>query len=768
MNKDDIWSKFNRSLSQVIVYAEASSIDCGVDCLYPESLIIGILTTGGNDVNSILLKMDVNLEKCLKLFKAELVNKKKNNDSQTNPDFQNIKISKGVLDICKNANKIREEQKEEKISVVHVFLSILELEKSIKSLFEKNGLDIEEFSKKTKSISGKKPYALMGDEDRKRSKSALETYCTNVTELARENKLDPIIAREMEIESAITILCRRVKSNPIFIGDPGVGKSAVVDGIAQRIVGGTVPKQLINNKLYSLSLSSLVAGTKYRGDFEERIHDLVQEIQKSKDIILFIDEIHTLIGAGSASGGALDASNILKPFLARSELKCIGATTLSDYKKYFQKDGALARRFQQVMIEEPTKEQMVKILSGIKSRYEEYHKCVISEDAIDSIINLTARYLPDKNFPDKAIDCMDMACAKFSSSKEDSKGVVIDSSHVSKIVSEQCQIPIEVIMWDDNERISQIEINLSKSIIGQKSAVDTICKVLKNSYSGIRNPTKPIGSFVFGGQSGTGKTHTAKQLAEVVFGKENALVRLDMSEFSESHSVSKLIGSPPGYVGFHETDVFTDKIKRKPYSIVLLDEIEKASPEVLKLFLQVMSDGIMTNAMGEKVDFKNVILVMTGNFGMNDCMGSSLGFKTSDNNQSEIDKQREQLVKFCQDKYGQEFINRVDEFVVFVPLDTNSLEQIAKIEVEKICGRLSQRKLKLKFSDKVFCLLVEKSKKEHGKNANMLHRIISKDIESCISDVLLTIKGKDSYSISVDVDNNQFVCHKRKHYEERF
>ena len=763
MSKNNLWEKFDKSLGTVIVYAEAASIDCGVDCLYPESLAIGILTTGANGVNSILVKIDVDLEKCLKSFKQELIRKKKNNESDTPPNYSDIRVSRQVVEICNAANKLSEELDCKKIEIFHLFVALLKVSKISNDIFRKHGFKPNSF-KNTKQDCVTSDGNNIKRKEKKNSESALSTFCTDVTEQARSNKLDPIIAREKEIDIAITILCRRGKNNPILLGEPGVGKTAIVEGISQRIVSGTVPKQLIDCKLYSLNISSLVSGTKYRGDFEKRIHTLVQEVRNTDNCILFIDEIHTLVGAGSAAGGALDASNILKPFLARSELRCIGATTLEDFKKYFQKDGALTRRFQQIMVEEPSKKQMYKILSGIKSRYEQYHNCVISDDSVDAIINLTDRYMPDKNFPDKAIDCMDMTCAQLVSwiPDIDSKNnIVVTVGNVAKTVSDQCQIPLEIIMWDDNERISKIEVNLSERVIGQPKSIDTVCRVLKNAYSGIKDPNRPIGSFIFGGQSGTGKTYMAKQLADVVFGKETSLIRLDMSEYSESHSISKLIGSPPGYVGFQETDVFVDKIKRKPYCIVLLDEIEKASPEVLKLFLQVMSDGVMTNAIGNKVDFKNVILVMTGNFGINKQGGISLGF-THKQQENAFDNEKQKLIDYCQNMYGAEFINRVDEFIPFMPLKEDSLKVIARIGADQLVNRLSARKRKLLFSDRVFDTLVKMSKKEYGQNATALNRLITKEIEPCISDALLSIKDKGFYTINIDVKNDKFVYRKRK------
>jgi len=756
---DNLFDKFDKQLQQIVIYAKAASIEVKTDCIYPESFFVAMLLVGANGVTSVLVeKLEKDLEKLLKSTKKELSNKRINNDA--NIGYGDLKVSKSVMEACKIAEDSRVELEDEHIAAHHLFIGLVE-SKSFKAFLEQEGVDVSELIGHLKGFKK----ALAGDDSESSSKGkkikALSAFCTDITEVAKQNKLDPIISREKEIEMAITILCRRNKNNPILIGEPGVGKSAIVEGIAQRIVSGTVPKNLRTCKIYSLSLSALVAGTKYRGEFEERMQALIKEIQGNSNCILFIDEIHMLIGAGAAGGGALDASNILKPYLARSDLRCIGATTLDDYKKYFSKDGALSRRFQQVTVEEPNKEQIHQILAGIKNRVEEYHNCVISEDAIDAVINLSSRYIPDRHFPDKAIDCLDMACAKHAWRPDGDKSKpVVTSEDISQVISQQCQIPIEVIMWDDNERMKKIEETLLKRVIGQKHVVDSVCKILKNAYSGIRNPNRPIGSFVFGGSSGTGKTYMAQELAMAIFGKDTSLIRLDMTEFSESHSVSKLIGSPPGYVGFRETDVFIDKIRRKPYSVVLLDEMEKGHVDVLKLFLQVMSDGTMTDAVGNKADFKNVILIMTGNFGMNESAKSSLGFNTGNKvSSSEADTQR--LVKYCQDRYGVEFINRVDEFLPFNPLDNESLKYIVGMKMEELGARLSDRKHKLVFTDEACNLLIETSKKEYGKNASMLNRLISKKIEPCISNTLMDLK-KGSYTLTVDVKDNDFVCRYKK------
>jgi len=761
-----IYDKFDRSLLKIVIFAKAASINAKLDCLYPESFAVGILTAGENEVTSYLLGAHVDLEKCLRLLKNDLEAKRVLNESKALPNYDNLKIDKSVLNACKEAEKIRIDLfQANNIMIHHLFLALLRSSKFIKAVFENEGFQVKDFINNVTTNRDAVTTNSIDKNSTGRKTKSLESFCINVTEQARKNNIDPIISREKEIDSAITILCRRNKNNPIFIGEPGVGKTAIVEGIAQRIVSKTVPKPLIDSELYSLNLSSLVAGTKYRGDFEDRMQSLIKEVQNSPKCILFIDEIHTLVGAGNAAGGALDASNILKPFLARNDFKCIGATTFEDYKKYFKKDGALVRRFQQIMVEEPTQDQVKQILTGIKNKYESFHNCIITDDAIDSIIKMSARYLSDRNFPDKAIDIMDMTCAKCVWDKNIDKSV-ITTYEVAQSISDQCSIPIEVILWDDNERIKRIEETLSRRIIGQNKAIEIVCRVLKNAFSGIRNPEKPIGSFVFGGQTGTGKTYMAKELANAVFGEENSFIKLDMSEFSEPHSVSKLVGSPPGYVGFQEVDIFIDKIKRRPYSIVLLDEFEKAHPDVLKLFLQVMSDGIMTDSQGNKANFKNVVLVMTGNFGMNEREKDLLGFSL-DEKKDVFRMEQNRVIKYCQEKFGAEFVNRVDEFIPFMPLSDEELKRIITLNLNEMENRLINRQCKIYFSDEVDDFILQKSKSEYGKNASIIKRIIVKNIEPCISDALLSDKDKTSFTITISVQDNQLVYKKKKNAKRK-
>ncbi|MFA5313713.1 MAG: ATP-dependent Clp protease ATP-binding subunit [Methanomassiliicoccales archaeon] len=758
-----IYDRFNNSVLQTIIFAKAASINAEVDCIYPESFVIGILTIGVNEVTSALVEMKINLEKCLKLFKKGLAGHR----GHGIVNYNDLKISKQVLLACETADKISRDMEDEFIGVQHIFMALLKTSKEVRGLFSSEGLSASDFSKhisrghKVPEIEGNEPEVATRGKSSGKTKM-LDSLCTDITAQAKANKLDPIISRDMEIEQAITILCRRTKSNPILVGEPGVGKTAIVEGIAQRIISGTVPDSLKGKKLYSLTLAGLVAGTKYRGEFEERVQALVKEIEDGANCILFIDEVHTIIGAGSGGNGALDASNILKPFLARGDLHCIGATTCSDYKKYFSKDGAIVRRFEKVVVDEPTVEQTRLIMIGLRPRLENYHKCVISDDALDAVIDLTYQYLPNRHFPDKAIDCLDTACAKHAWKNEGCKPI-ITMGDVSQVVSEQSQIPLEVIMWDNNDRLKKIEQTLRDRVIGQDYAVSVVCRALKNAYSGVRDPKKPIGSFVFGGPSGTGKTYTAKSLSAAVFGKELSYIRLDMSEFSEPHSVSKLIGSPPGYVGFREVDVFADKVRRKPYSIVLLDEVEKAHPDVIKTFLQVMSDGEMTDALGERVDFRHVILVMTGNFGMNDAAKNAIGFNDG-NRLTEVQREQKRLMETCKTLYGAEFVNRIDEFVPFLPLSYDNLWKIAKLEIASFVTRIQHKHYTVTFTDAVPEKLVGMSKLAHGMNATIIGRLIAKELEPCVADILLSIgNAKDmSYKVTIDVKNEEFVCHKRK------
>lgn len=758
-----IYEKFDHEVKLMMIHAKAASLNAEVDCLYPESFIVGILNTGGNSVNVILTNV-VNLGKCLKIFKQKLGERKNKKVVifEESTSYDNMKKSKQLTEILFYADKASEEDKNSKgqINLKHIFLATLNLCPDIRGIFEKEGLNCNSVVKQVisqKSAPRKQSTKKENEEEEQQEvkpHETLEKYCTNMTELAAQNKYDPIIAREDEIESAITVLCRRNKSNPVLVGFPGTGKTAICEGICQRIVSKTVPKKLQNCRIYALNLGALVAGTKYRGEFEARIQSLIKVLTENPDYILFIDEIHTIIGTG-ASAGANDASNMLKPALAKN-LKCIGATTISEYKKYFSGEGALERRFEKIDVEEPTKDQVRKILVGIKPRMEEYHKCKIEDAAIEATINLTARYLPAKHFPDKAIDCIDTACAKFAW-KENGNDNSITANDIANVVSKQCQVPIDVILWTNAEKIRNIEQTLFSRVIGEDHAVKSICRTLKNAYSGVRNPSKPIGIFVFGGPTGTGKTYIAKELAKILFNSESSFIRIDMTEFSEPHSVSKIIGSPPGYVGHNEGDVIADKIRRKPYCVLLLDEIEKAHPDVMKLFLQVMADGTFTDAVGNKINCNNILLVMTGNFGMNEKGKGSLGFGVKGST-SDVEKEQTRLIDFCKTSYGVEFVNRVDEFIPFLNLDGDSMLKIIKLRLNEFLERISDKNMNIVFSDGAVDELLKRSKEEHGMNATIINRLISKYIEPVVADALENeLENEKDTSVIIDFKDNGFV-----------
>lgn len=756
-----IYDRFNDDVQYMIVYAKAASINAKVEYIYPESFVIGLLTMGINDVSKALVKHNIDLEQCLKSFKDKLegLKSKKVNGSVNN--YDNIRPNKVVKEICQFACSIGDELKHDNVGVQHIFLSILQTCPDIQKIFEEKGLKMPEFSADMRKIVEVKPNndTKTKHATKRKNGSALEVFCVDMTKEAEENKYDPIISRDSEIEEAITILCRRNKSNPILVGEPGVGKTAIVEGICQRIISKTVPKKLRESKIYSLNVGVLVAGTKYRGEFENRLQSIIKELKENPNYIIFIDEIHNVVGAGSASG-SVDAANMLKPALAKG-LKCLGATTNAEHKKIFSGDGALDRRFEKISVEEPSAEDTMRILRGIKGRLEEYHKCIVTEDAMETAVKLTKRYKPEKFFPDKAITCIDTACAKYAWKDEDDSHIV--GHDIAMVISKQCKIPLEIILWDNYERVQNTENALRKNIVGQDHVIAAISRVLKNSYSGVRNPEKPIGVFVMGGESGTGKTHTAKELSKVLFDNDASFIRIDMSEYSESHSVSKITGSPPGYVGFQDADVIGDKIKNRPYCVLLLDEIDKAHPNAIKLFLQVMGEGFYTDSSGDKINCKNVIMIMTGNFGMHDKQNSKIGFG-QETPKNAVDKEKERLISFCKKVYGVEFVNRVDDFLPFLPIDKNSLERIALLETEKFVKRIERKDCIIEFTDVVPKQMVKLSEKEHGINAMILDRLVSKYLEPCLADVFLNLENKPDicYTVTIDVKNDEFVANKRK------
>lgn len=640
----------------------------------------------------------------------------------------------------------------------------------------------------------------------------LDQFSRDMTMDARMGNLDPVIGREKEIERVLQILSRRMKNNPCMVGEPGVGKTAVAEGIAYLIAAGDVPDTVRDKRLLSLDLSSMVAGSKYRGEFEERIKKVIAEVKNAGNVILFVDELHTIIGAGGAEG-AIDASNILKPSLSRGEIQMIGATTRAEYRKYIEKDAALERRFQPVYVEEPTNEETVEILKGLRSAYEEHHHVEISDQALEAAVSLSVRYISDRFLPDKAIDLMDEACSRkrlgfgkkakktlpleleiqaFSDDIENlleagdideaaellkkqrkletkldkmkqnknAKSVVVDAEDIADVVSVWTKIPVNKLTEQESKRLERLEEELHKRVVGQNEAVDAVARAIKRSRVGLKDPKRPVGSFLFLGPTGVGKTELSKALAEAVFGSEDALIRVDMSEYMEKHSVSKLIGSPPGYVGFEEGGQLSEKVRSNPYSVILFDEIEKAHSDVFNILLQVLDDGHITDSQGRKVDFKNTIIIMTSNTGAQRIIDpKKLGFVTASNADTEHEDMKKNVMDEVKQNFKPEFLNRIDDIIVFRALTEDDVRNISNLLLKELKQRVaSQMEIQLKFGDAVKKLIFEKGyDKKYG--ARPLKRAIQTNIEDELAEAVLKgeIKRGDTVQVTVRNDKVKFV-----------
>ena len=710
------------------------------------------------------------------------------------------------------------------VGTEHLLLAILSESDSYAVAFlEELGVSVERLAQAvSKGMEGGADDGFGGFENEsapngsQKGGSALDKFGRDLTQAAKNGEIDPVIGREKEIQRVIQILSRRTKNNPVLIGEPGVGKTAVAEGLALEIAKGNVPEILKDKRVVSLDLTGMVAGAKYRGDFEERIKAAIDEVKKSKNTILFIDELHTIVGAGAAEGSA-DAANILKPSLARGDFQVIGATTLNEYRKYIEKDAALERRFQPVKVGEPTPEQAVQILKGLRDSYEAHHKVKITDEAINAAVTLSSRYIADRYLPDKAIDLIDEGASKVRLAsltspdnvkeledeiadyekekasaineqdferaarlrdeqkelqtklddakkkwQEQQKGNSgeVTAEDIAKIVSEWTGIPVVQLTKEESERLLNMENVLHERVIGQSEAVTAIAKAIRRGRVGLKDPKRPVGSFIFLGPTGVGKTELCKALAEAMFGDENAMLRLDMSEYMEKHTVSKLIGSPPGYVGFEEGGQLTEKVRRKPYSVVLFDEIEKAHPDVFNMLLQILEDGRLTDSQGRTVDFKNTVIIMTSNVGARLITEkqSSLGFNSENENAEESEKKdiKELVTGELRKVFRPEFLNRVDDIIVFNKLNKDEIKQIAVKMLKTLENRLDKMNIKISFTDNAVSEIADKGFDENY-GARPLRRAIQNEIEDPLSEQMLEGKVKDGAVVTCDFSDGQFT-----------
>lgn len=760
----------------------------GHDYIGPEHYLLGIIRKGDGLAVQTLLNLEVELDD----LKLEVERMLKLGKTPTVGLFSSNQEAKRVLDLSK---EVARQMKHGWVGTEHLLLALIRAEETVPAKCLRNfNVDFQKAQREVLNvIEGNQ--APKREETPERGKTpALDTFGRDLTQLARENKLDPVIGREKEIERILQILCRRTKNNPILLGEPGVGKTAIVEGLAQRIVIGDIPELLADKRLLSLDLAAVVAGTKYRGQFEERLKAIMQEIRRSKDVLIFIDELHTLVGAGAAEG-AIDASNMLKPALSRGEIQCIGATTLEEYRKYIEKDGALERRFQSITIDAPSKEETLEILRGLRDRYEKHHGVIISDEALDSSVELSDRYVTDRWLPDKAIDVMDEAasrarlqmsdkpeeikemereinrldarlkqlsnmqefeqCAKVKQERDDltasrDKALeewrsqrqtqeftrVVDGEDIAYVVSKWTGVPVMKLQEAETSKLMRMEDEIGIRIVSQREALQKVAKAIRRARSGLKDPRRPTGSFLFLGPTGVGKTELAKALAEFLFGDESSLIRIDMSEYMEKFAVSRLLGAPPGYVGYEEGGQLTEKVRQKPYSVVLLDEIEKAHPDVFSILLQVLDDGRLTDSWGHVVDFRNTVIILTSNVGTRKLKhGGTMGFNTGDE-MMDHEAMKSKVFTELRRVFNPEFLNRLDEIVVFESLAPEDIRKIIDIMLRDLNKRLVDSNIVLEMNDDARDFLVEKGyDSEYG--ARPLRRAIQRYIEDPLSALLI-------------------------------
>ena len=830
---------FSPRVKDVIAYSKEEALRLGHDFIGTEHLMLGLLRDGNGKAIDILNSLDVNLNHLRR--KVEILSPANPNIVTTSNEKKNLHLTRQAERALKTTFLEAKLFQSTSINTAHLLLCILRNENDpTTKLLNKLKVDYDNVKEEFKSmitseddyIETPKSESFSDDEineeeeakqnpfgsgqsgkTNKKSKTpVLDNFGRDLTVLAEEGKLDPVVGREKEIQRVSQILSRRKKNNPLLIGEPGVGKSAIAEGLAFRIVKRKVSRTLFNMRVVTLDLASLVAGTKYRGQFEERMKAVMNELEKNDDIILFIDEIHTIVGAGGATG-SLDASNMFKPALARGEIQCIGATTLDEYRQYIEKDGALERRFQKVIVEPTTVEETIEILNNIKGKYEEHHNVDYTDEAIEACVKLTNRYMTERFLPDKAIDALDEAGSRVhitnidvpkqiielekkleevretknsvvkkqkyeeaAKLRDDEKRLEIDlasaqkkweeetkqhrevvtEDNVADVISMMTGIPVNKIAQTELNKLAQLPELIKGKVIGQDQAVAKIVKAIQRNRAGLKDPNKPIGSFIFLGQTGVGKTQLAKVLARELFDSDEALVRIDMSEYMEKFAISRLIGAPPGYVGYEEGGQLTEKIRRKPYAVVLLDEIEKAHPDVFNMLLQVLDDGYLTDSLGRKIDFRNTIIIMTSNIGARKLkdFGTGVGFGTSAQQAQESDHAKAVIENALKKAFAPEFLNRIDDVIVFNALEKEDINKIIDIELVKLVDRIQDLGYTLKLTESAKDYIADKGfDKQYG--ARPLNRAIQKYVEDALAEEIISAKIQEGDTITMDLDKKK-------------
>jgi ATP-dependent Clp protease ATP-binding subunit ClpC len=809
-----VFDKFTEKAQKVMVFSQEEALRLNHNYIATEHILLGLIREGEGMAAQVLKNKGITLDAVRSRIEAAIGKGKLPVDQVMGYTPRTKTVIELSVDEARSLGH-------NYVGTEHLLLGLIrEGEGVAVQILEAMGVNLDSIRQEIMaSISDEKAKGKPASASSKSANTpSLNQFGRDLTEMAKEGKLDPIIGREKEIERVIQILSRRTKNNPVLIGDPGVGKTAIAEGLAQKIIEGNIPEILRGKRVVTLDLSSMVAGSKYRGEFEERLKNVMNEIRESKNIILFIDEMHTIIGAGGAEG-AIDASNILKPALARGEIQAIGATTLDEYRKHVEKDPALERRFQPVTVGEPTKEEALLILEGLRDKYEAHHKVKITDEAIKAAVDLSDRYIADRFLPDKAIDLVDEAASKVRiktftappdlkkleeelaaldkekseaislqeyeraaqirdkiqgikqqledskknwADKANMKDATVTDEDIAAIVSSWTGIPVTKLAEEESKRLLNLESILHSRVIGQEEAVLAVSKAIRRARVGLKDPKRPVGSFIFLGPTGVGKTELSKALAEALFGDENAVIRVDMSEYMEKHTVSKLIGSPPGYVGYEEGGQLTEKVRRKPYSVILLDEIEKAHPDVFNILLQILDDGRLTDGKGRTVDFKNTVVIMTSNVGVSTIRKQAvMGFATSTNEREDAyEKMKGNVMEELKRTFRPEFLNRVDEIIVFHQLQEEHLKQIVELMLKSLLGRIKEMNVNVAVTDKAKSLLVEKGY-DQAYGARPLRRAIQKMVEDQLSEEMLKGEIKPGSDVVIDAEEDKLVFKSR-------